>query len=121
MPEPMWSWCPAPGLSRKTTLAVDSVAFGDGYVHRLTRGINPARPAWDVTVPFTSQATINAIDAFLETNAAGGFWFYAPDLDADVFVICDDWSVSVADKNRSGGIIGTFSATFTRSFNPQPA
>jgi phage-related protein len=102
-------------------LEVDTVPYGDGYIHRSTRGLNPARPAWSITVPVLTKADIDAINSFLETNAAAGFWFTPPDSETgDVFVVCDEWAVSVADKSRAHNAIGTFSATFVRSFNPQP-
>jgi hypothetical protein len=33
-PQPFWPWCPTPGAGRSTKLAVDEVAYGDGYKHR---------------------------------------------------------------------------------------
>lgn len=120
MPEPMWSWCPQPGASRKTVLTVDVVTYGDGYVHRSTRGLNPAQPSWDISVPFLGKAQAEEIDQFLKDNATTGFWFTPPDADGDVFVTCDEWSITVADKSKTHNRIGTVSATFMRSFNPQP-
>lgn len=120
MPDPYFKWCVAPGVARKTTLNVDTVPYGDGYVHRSTRGLNPARPAWDVAVPFTSLAMVEEIDTFMATNSATGFWFRPPDSSVDVFVTCDEWSTTVNDKSKTHNRIGVFSATFSRSFNPQP-
>lgn len=120
MTEPKFTWCPAPGLSRNTKLVVDTVQYGDGYVHRSTRGINPAQPSWSVSVPFTSQADADAMGEFLKDNAAGGFYYSPPDVSAEIFVVCDEWTISVDDKNKATGIIGTLSATFQRVFNPQP-
>lgn len=120
MPDPMWTWCPAPGLSRNTKLTVDAVNYGDGYIHRSTRGINPARPSWSVSFPFTSLETADAMDVFLKENAAAGFWFEPPDSSEAVLVVCDEWTTTVNDKNRATGIIGMMNATFVRSFNAQP-
>ena len=50
-PQPYWPWCASRAPRRTTTLAVDEVAFGDGYKHRATRGLNPARPAWTLELP----------------------------------------------------------------------
>jgi len=119
MPDDFWRWCPAPGLNRRTAIAVDMIAYGDGYIHRSTRGLNPIRPSWDLLVPYRSKIEVKAIDDFVKQYAVKGFWFLPPDLDDAVYVTCDEWSFSTNDKNRNG-IIGTFSATFTRSFNPQP-
>lgn len=121
MPEPFWPWCPTPGASRATELRVDEVAFGDGYKHRAVRGLNPARPAWTLSFPFTSQAELQAYDDFLTANATAGFYMRPPDSAADVFVTVDAWSSTIADRNVANGIVGTLQATFTRSFNPQPS
>lgn len=124
MPEPMWRWCAMPGASRDTKLNVDINAYGDGYVHRSTRGLNPARPSWKIDVPFTSAGEYSEMDTFLRTNAASGFYFEPPDGGgAVVLVTVDDWSASVADRHgerSSGEIVGTLSATFEQAFNPQP-
>ena len=119
-PTPWWAWCPQPGAARSTALTVDSNAFGDGYIHRATRGLNPARPSWALTFPFTSVVELQAMEDFLVANAACGFWVQPPDQAEPVFVCADAWSCTIADKNPSSGIVGTFQATFMRMFNPQP-
>ena len=120
-PTPWWGWCPQPGMSRATQLAVDANAMGDGYTHRGTRGLNPARPAWTMVFPFVSVDELNAMDSFLLLYAAPGFWMQPPDSGAPVLVVCDAWSATIVDKNLKTGIVGTLQATFARSFNPQPA
>lgn len=124
MPEPMWRWCAMPGASRDTRLNVDINAYGDGYVHRSTRGLNPARPSWSVQCPFKSASEFAAMDQFLRDHAAGGFYFEPPDGGgATVFVTVDQWSAQIADRHDSRtaeDIVGTLSATFEQAFNPQP-
>jgi phage-related protein len=117
---PYWGWCPQAGAARTTTLAIDQTNYGDGYNHRATRGINPARPAWSLVVPFVGLDELNTMDSFLVAYAAIGFWFTPPDGPDDLFVSCDTWSATIADTNRAKGIVGTLQATFVRQFNPQP-
>jgi len=117
---PYWPWCPMPGAARSTALAVDTVSFGDGYNHRSTRGLNPVRPGWQMSFPFTSIDELDTLDQFLKDNAARGFWMRPPDSAVDVFVTVDTWSASITDRNPGSGIVGTLQATFTRQFNPQP-
>ena len=119
-PTPYWPWCAMPGAARSTTLAVDIVNLGDGYVHRATRGLNPARPSWALVFPFTSLDELSALDAFLKTNATAGFYMRPPDSAVDVFVTADSWSATITDKNLTGGIVGTLQSTFVQQFNPQP-
>ena len=108
-------------MSRTTTLNVDTNAYGDGYTHRATRGLNPARPSWTLQFPFIGQAALQAYEDFLVANAAKGFWIAPPDQEFYQFVTCDSWSMTVADNSVHDGIVGTLQATFARSFNPQPA
>jgi phage-related protein len=121
-PTPWWGWCAQPGAARSTQLAIDSNTMGDGYIHRATRGLNPARPSWTLVFPFTNLVELQAMDDFLTRNAACGFWMQPPDASAPLFVTCDTWSATIADKNIApdGGMVGTLQATFARSFNPQP-
>jgi len=123
---PYWPFCAMPGASRSTKLGVDTAAFGDGYIHRATRGLNPARPAWSLNFPFTSKHEVDVFDQFLKSFAAPGFWFTPPESEVDVFVTVDDWTISIVDKtlrspvNNEAEPLGTLSVTFTQSFNPQP-
>jgi phage-related protein len=117
---PFWPWCAMPGAARSTALAVDVVSFGDGYNHRATRGLNPARPTWSLSFPFASLDELGTFDQFLKANAAAGFWMRPPDSTVDVFVTADSWAASITDKNLDNGIVGIFQATFVQQFNPQP-
>lgn len=118
--DPYWPWCVMPGASRTTNLKVDQIDYGDGYIHRATRGLNPARPQWSVQVPFTDLAELDGYNNFLSAYGVGGFWWTPPDSAADAFVYADAWSASITDRNNAAGIVGTLQATFVRCFNPQP-
>jgi phage-related protein len=120
-PQPYWPWCAQPGAARTTQLAVDSVAYGDGYVHRSTRGLNPVRPSWSLSFPFTSLAELEERDAFLQAHAAAGFWITPPDSAAALFVTADQWSANITERNLQSGIVGTLTVSLVQSFNPQPA
>ena len=119
-PQPYWPWCAALGASRDTKLEVDEVSYGDGYKHRNTRGLNPARPSWSLAFPFTSLAELEERDNFLKANAARGFWMTPPDGTGFVLVTADEWTATISEKNRQSGIVGLLSVTLTQSFNPQP-
>src|SRR5215471_2621166 len=119
-PQPFWSWCPQPGAARASKLAVDVAAYGDGYQHRATRGLNPIRPSWTLAFPFKSLDDLGEMDNFLRINAAAGFYFRPPDARDPLFVTVDEWQATIADKSRSRGIVGQLNVTFAQSFNPQP-
>lgn len=115
-----WTRCAIAGAARDTKLAVDTNSYGDGYIHRATRGLNPARPSWALSFPFTSLDELDEMDRFLIANAAPGFWYTPADSTAQVLVCCDEWAATIEDKSGSGDIVGHLTATFVRSFNPQP-
>lgn len=117
---PFWPWCPQAGVQRTVTLAVDQVAYGDGYIHRATRGLNPARAKWQMQVPFKTTAELQERFAFLKQYAANGFWMQPPDDIVEVFVTADEWSATIVDRTGAGEMAGTLSLTVTQSFNPQP-
>jgi phage-related protein len=119
-PQPYWPWCATAGAARTTQVAVDEVAYGDGYKHRATRGLNPARPSWSLGFPFESVAELKERDDFLKANAARGFWFTPPDSADYAFVTADEWSATIVDRSGKGAMVGTLSVTLVRSFNPQP-
>lgn len=117
---PFWNWCPSPGMSRDSKMTVEQNAFGDGYVHRATRGLNPVRPSWSQSFPFVGEAELQAMTAFLEANSAAGFWCKPPGEAADVFVVADEWSAQMSERNIARGVVGNINVTFVRIFNPQP-
>jgi phage-related protein len=116
---PLWPFCPMPGHTKDSKLAVDINAFGDGYVHRSTRGLNPVRPNYGVTFTFNGDAEMAQMESFLLANACAGFYYQPPGEPAPVFVTADEWTYSIQVKGATG-VIGTLSATFNRMFNPQP-
>lgn len=119
LPQPYWPWCALLGPTRTSKLNVDEVAFGDGYKHRATRGLNPVVPSWALAFPFTSLPELKQRDDFLRQYATGGFWSTPPDGDAPLFVTVDEWSATVTERNLASGIVGQLTATFTQCFNPQ--
>jgi phage-related protein len=120
-PTPAWTWCPAPGLQRASKLAVDINAYGDGYVHRSTRGLNPVRYTFKGTFPFTSLAQLDDMLTFLDTYALPGFYFEPPDQPPGTWqlVTCDEWQSTIVDR-AGHEPVGTLTASFERAFNPQP-
>ena len=120
-PSPYWPWCAQPGASRTNEAKIDTNAYGDGYVHRSTRGINPIRASWTLTFPIVGQSDIDKYHNFLYANCVEGFWWNPPDWPTVyVFVMIDSWSLNISDKNRKIGLIGQLQATFVQCFNPQP-
>lgn len=120
MAEPLWAWCPVAGAIMTGGLVVEESAYGDGFVHRRTRGINPSLTTWQLAFPFRDAAELKTMDDFLMANAVAGFWFKPPTGAAAIFMTCDEWSSSVQDRTPGGDMLGQLQATFARSFTPQP-
>jgi len=102
---------------------VDQIDYGDGYVHRSTRGLNPARPTWSLMFPFIGLQEATDMYSFLFSYAVPGFYFTPPELwpsEQYAFVYVDEWSFTIVDKSRTQGIIGNFNVAFVKCFNPQP-
>jgi phage-related protein len=120
-PEPHWDWCPAPGMSRSWTHKVEIAAYGDGYKHRATRGLNPFESQWQCVFPFKTMAELSAMGSFLANHGVTGFYFSAPDSGGWIFVTCDNMSWTVSERRRdSEDYIGTLQASFDQAHNPQP-
>jgi phage-related protein len=119
-PQPFWAWCPQPGAGRTTKVTFDSSAYGDGYVERATRGLNPIKPSWSLGFPFVGPYAFQQMDQFLRDNAVAGFWFTPPDAATPTYVTVDDWSATISDRNNLKGIVGVLNVTFVQNFNVQP-
>jgi phage-related protein len=113
-------WCPAPGPTRTQVLEVDIVDMGDGYRHRSTKGFKPVKQEWGYSFPFKSADQLNAMDTFLQTHAARGFWFMHPELLDPTMVVANSWSAQISDRTGKGDMVGTLQVQFMRTYNAQP-
>jgi phage-related protein len=108
------------GAARSQETTIDTNAYGDGYTHRSTRGINPSRATWSLSFPIVGQEDVDKYDDFFNAYQVGGFWWNPPDMPTKyVFVIVNNWSISMSDKNIKEGIIGVLQVSFVQTFNPQ--
>jgi phage-related protein len=106
-------------MSVSKKLMVEVVNYGDGYIHRNTRGLNPVRPSFQVQFPFISDQELSNMDSFLTSNAAQGFWF-APPNQSPIFVTVDEWGYNIEIVRRSDGVCGQMQMTMVQQFNLQP-
>ena len=112
-------WCPLLGANRLRRPRIVEAAYGDGYAHRASVGINVLQDQWEVTFA-GDEITLAEIDDFLGDNGIPGFWFRALPTAPLILVVCDEWRLSFSDRN--GGLaLGSLSATFRRQYNHQPA
>lgn len=103
------------GAEKRSTPAVRTVQFGDGYQQRLTYGLNQNPKEWSLTWNNISEANADTIETFLDARAAdsASFDWTPPDEVTAYKWICPSWSKSITYAGRA-----TISATFQQVFEP---
>ena len=61
---------PTFGLSKKSAPNIKTVQFGDGYIQRLTFGLNQNAKTWNPVWENISEAQSDEIELFLDARAA---------------------------------------------------
>ena len=85
-----FTWIPDVATQAKTEAAIISTQYGDGYRQRRPAGLHALRRTYTVEVN-ASTATLDAVEAFLQANAIGGF-DWAPPTGAAAVWTCDSWT-----------------------------
>ena len=74
-----FTWTPDFSASKNTRPNAGVVQFGDGYMQRVSKGINPHAEVWTLTFNNRTTSEIDAIIAFLEAlNGTDSFQWTAP-------------------------------------------
>lgn len=104
-----FTWSPQTA-NKTVTPRMRAASFGDGYVQRTADGINYKSREWSLTF-VRPKAEIDAIESFIETNAAVAFDWTDPDGLVGRW-ICESWS-----RSPQGSIVAaSLSATFRQAF-----
>lgn len=108
-----FTYTPDFNASKQKQPIVSKVQFGDGYVNRISKGINSQPETWSLTFANRSAEEGDAIDAFLATQGGTeAFDWTTPNGDAKKF-ICSTWNVAIVN-----GSYRTVTATFDEVFDP---
>jgi len=108
---------PDKNLSKNTKPRVRTSIFGDGYVQRLSAGLNPLEQTFSISFNGRAKAEIDDISTFLDTKkGVSSFDFTYPDTnggsnETTVKVICSDYST-----NYSHDEFYNLTATFNRVY-----
>ena len=103
---------PTYGAQKTSQPKVRQVQFGDGYVQRLTFGLNQDPKVWNLTFE-VSETDADTIETFLEARAgAESFTWSQPDESNSYKWICLNWSKTIPYLNRA-----TIQATFQEVFD----
>jgi phage-related protein len=103
---------PTYGAQKTSQPKVRQVQMGDGYVQRLTFGLNQDPKVWNLTFE-VSETDADTIETFLEARGgAESFTWSPPDETSSYKWICLNWSKTIPYLNRA-----TIQATFQEVFD----
>ena len=103
---------PTYGAQKTSQPKVRQVQFGDGYVQRLTFGLNQDLKVWNLTFE-VSETDADTIETFLEARGGSeSFNWSPPDETSSYKWICLNWSKTIPYLNRA-----TIQATFQEVFD----
>ena len=103
---------PTYGAQKTSQPKVRQVQFGDGYVQRLTFGLNQDPKVWNLTFE-VSETDADTIEAFLDARGGSeSFTWTPPDETTSYKWICLNWSKTIPYLNRA-----TIQATFQEVFD----
>ena len=98
---------PTYGAQKTSQPKVRQVQMGDGYVQRLTFGLNQDLKIWNLTFE-VSEADADTIETFLEARKGSEYFTWSPPDETTSYKwICLNWSKTIPYLNRA-----TIQATF---------
>ena len=106
-------WIPDWNAGGNTKSDVSKVRFGDGYVQRQTKGMNPLAITWSLSFNPRSDAEADAIEAFLEAReGVTAFTWTAPGK-AQAKWTCESWNRAKASVD-----VNNLTMTFELVYEP---
>jgi len=103
---------PTYGAQKTSQPKVRQVQLGDGYVQRLTFGLNQDPKVWNLTFE-VSETDADTIETFLEARGGSESFNWSPPDESDSYKwVCLNWSKSIPYLNRA-----TIQATFQEVFD----
>lgn len=101
------------GASKASQPTVRSVQMGDGYVQRLTFGLNQDPKQWSLTWENLSDTDTSTIETFLEARGGSESFDWSPPDDSSTYKwICSSWSKTMVVSG-----LNTIQATFQEVFD----
>ena len=108
-----FTWLPDWNAQGDSTANVSKIQFGDGYVQRQTKGMNPIVKSWNMSFNNRTDAEIADIVEFFEDRyGVVAFTWTPPDEDQAKWV-CARWN-----KTKQGDNVTSLSASFDRVYEP---
>ena len=92
---------PTYGAQKTSQPKVRQVQFGDGYVQRLTFGLNQDLKTWNLTFE-VSETDADTIETFLEARGGSEYFTWSPPDETTSYKwICLNWSKTIPYLNRA--------------------
>lgn len=92
---------------------VTKIQFGDGYMQRQTKGMNPISVTWNLTFNSRTDTEANAIIAFLEARYGVTAFTWTPPGQTQKKWICSSWPRTIP-----GFDVNNFSLQFELVYEP---
>lgn len=103
---------PTYGAQKTSQPKVRQVQLGDGYVQRLTFGLNQNPKVWNLTFE-VSETDADTIETFLDARGGSEYFTWTPPDETTSYKwICLNWSKTIPYLNRA-----TIQATFQEVFD----
>lgn len=108
------SYKPTYSISKTSEPKIRRTQFGDGYMHRISFGLNQNPKQYDLNFN-VKDTDADVIEAFLDARAADGasFTWIPPEGGSALKFICPQWKREFIGPNRS-----ELSMTFQQVFEP---
>jgi phage-related protein len=106
-------WLPDWNAQGDTKADISKVRFGDGYVQRQTKGMNPLMMNWSLAFSPRSDAVVDAIVAFLQARQGVTAFTWTPPGETQMKWTCERWV-----KTKMGDDVNSLSMTFERVYEP---
>lgn len=110
---PEFQFVPDWNAQSNVTANISKVQFGDGYVQRQAKGMNPLVISWNLTFNNRTDAEIAAIVEFFEERFGVTAFTWIPPGGTLVKWTCSRWT-----PVKMGDNVGSISATFERQYEP---
>jgi phage-related protein len=108
-----FEWIPDWGAQGNTKADIAKIQFGDGYVQRQTKGMNPLQVTWNLKFDPRDDDEADEIEEFLvERQGVVAFTWTAPGRAQEKWT-CDAWS-----RTKAALDVNAITATFTLVYEP---
>jgi phage-related protein len=106
-------WLPDWNAQGSNKSDITKVQFGDGYVQRQTKGMNPIKVSWSLTFNPREDTIADDIEEFLRDREGVVAFTWTPPGGEQVKWTCSDWT-----RNKLGENVNSLSMTFERVYEP---